>query len=319
MFPAAVESVAEDARLEKGQRRLGNKRNDKEIIERLIQWGDRQPLVRAMLLTSSRAIPGAPSDVFSDYDVILVLLDVHPFYEDRNWLEAFGRVLVLYRDPLILEGGLERSAYVTQYEDGLKIDFSLWLVELLRRDVADPQLPDEFDAGYQVLLDKDHLTDGLKPATYRAYIPTPPTETEYQTVVELFFHEATHAAKHLWREDLMAAKFNLDHGMKLDNLRPMLEWRIEMDHQWLVKPGPYGRRLKKWLRADLWAELESTYTGAGLEENWEAIFRTIALFRKVALEVGERLGHSYPHELHRRAVVYLEKVRNLDRAAERFS
>ena len=291
----------------------------KEIIEQLIQWGDRQPLVRAMLLTSSRAIPDAPSDVFSDYDVILALLDVHPFYEDRSWLEAFGRVLVLYRDPLILEGGLERSAYVTQYENGLKIDFTLWPVELLQRDAADPQLPDEFDAGYRVLLDKDHLTDGLKPPTYRAYLPTPPTATQYQDTVEGLFQEATYVAKFLWRDDLVAAKHLLDYYMKQEHLRPMLEWRMEIDHQWSVKPGPYGRRLKKWLRPDLWAELEGTYTGAGLEENWEAMFRTIALFRKVAIEVGERLGYSYPHDLHRRAVAYLEKVRNLDRRAERFS
>ena len=286
-----------------------------EVIESLIQWAEHQPLVRAMLLTSSRAIPNAPADIFSDYDVILAVRDVHPFYEDRSWLETFGRVLVLYRDPIIFDGSLERFAYVTQYENGLKIDFTLWQVEILQRDVADPQLPAEFDAGYRILLDKDHLTDGLKPPTYAAYIPTPPTEPEYQTVVELFFHEATYVAKHLWRDDLMAAKYNLDHGMKLDNLRLMLEWRLEIDHHWSVKPGPYGRRLKKWVSPDLWAELESTYTGAGLEANWEAMFRTVDLFRKVAVEVGKRLGYAYPDDLHRRAVAYLEKVKNLDRKA----
>jgi len=85
-----------------------------------------------------------------------------------------------------------------------------------------------------------------------------------------------------------------------------------------VKPNPYGRRLKKWLRPDLWVELESTYTGAGLEANWEAMFRTIALFRQVAIEVGDRLGYSYPHDLDRRTVAYLQKVKNLDRGAESF-
>lgn len=52
---------------------------------------------------------------------------------------------------------MERSAYVTQYENGLKIDFSLWPVELLQQVVADPKLPNELDAGYQVLLDKDEI------------------------------------------------------------------------------------------------------------------------------------------------------------------
>lgn len=293
-------------------------RND-DVIERLIKWAEHQPLVRAMVLTSSRAIPNAPVDAFSDYDVILAVRDVHPFYTDRGWLEAFGSVLVLYRDPLEPYYGFSKSAYVTQYESGLKIDFTLWPVEILQRVTADPQLPAEFDAGFRVLLDKDHLTDRLKPPTYAAYIPKPPTESEYQTVVELFFHEATYVAKHLWRDDLMAAKYNLDHAMKMDNLRLMLEWRMEMDYHWSVKPGPYGRRLKKWLRPDLWAELESTYTGAGLEANWEAMFATIALFRRVAIEVGDRLGYAYPHSLDGRAVAYLQKVRKLDRSAGSFS
>jgi len=297
---------------------LKNTRNEKEIIGGLIQWAEHQPLVRTMLLTSSRAIPNAPVDVFSDYDVILVVREVHPFHEDRTWLEAFGSVLVLYRDPLEPHYGFLKSGYVTQYENGLKIDFTLWPVEILQRVAADPQLPDEFDAGYRVLLDKDHLTVGLKPPTYTAYIPTPPTGTEYQTVVELFFLEATYVAKHLWRDDLMAAKYNLDHGMKLDNLRLMLEWQFEIDQHWSVKPDPYGRRLKIWLSPDIWLELESTYTGAGLETNWEAMFRTIALFRKVAIEVGDRLGYPYPHELDRRSVAYLQKVKNLDRKAESF-
>lgn len=289
-----------------------------EPLGHLIHWAEAQPSVRAMLLTSSRAIPQAPVDVFSDYDVILVVRDIQPFFLDRSWLEAFGRVLVLYRDPLINDGGLERSSFVTQYESGLKIDFSLWPVELLQRVVAEPHLPGEFDAGYRILLDKDNLTEGLKPPTYRAYIPKPPTTTEYQEVVENFFLDATYVAKLLWRDDMMAAKFLLDYAMKQESLRPMLEWHMEIDHRWSVKPGPYGRWLKRWLRSDLWDELENTYTGTGLEANWEALFKTIYLFRKVASEVSEHLKYTYPTDLDRRVVVYLEKVKNLDRDAERF-
>jgi aminoglycoside 6-adenylyltransferase len=78
-----------------------------------------------------------------------------------------------------------------------------------------------------------------------------------------------------------------------------------------LRPGLYGQRLKKWLRPDLWAALEKTYTGAGLESNWRALFRSIALFRKVASEVGEHLGYAYPQELDRRARAYLLKVKKM--------
>jgi len=209
-------------------------------------------------------------------------------------------------------------ACVVQYEDGLKIDFSLWPVELLQQIAADPRLPDELDAGYQVLLDKDQLTQGLKPPTYSAYIPQPPTEAQYQETLENFFLDATYVAKLLWRDDVMAAKHLLDELMKQEHLRPMLEWRIELEHQWSVKPGPYGRRLKQWLPPALWSELERTYTGAELEANWAALFATLALMRRVAQEVGERLGYHYPDGLEWRVAAYLQRVRQLARGAVSF-
>jgi aminoglycoside 6-adenylyltransferase len=297
---------------------MSNKGQEDQMIQRLIQWAERQPLVRAMLLTSSRAVPNAPCDVLSDYDVILALLDVEPFHADRTWLEDFGPVLALYRDPLEPYLGFTASGNVTQYENGLKIDFTLWPVEVLQRLASDPHLPEEFDAGYRVLLDKDHLTDGLQPPTYAAYIPKPPTEKEYQSAVEVFFLDATYVAKFLWRDDIMAAKHILDHCIKQEHLLPMLEWCVEIDHGWSVKPGLYGQRLKRWLNPELWRELESTYTGAELEANWDAMFRSVALFRAAAIKVGDHLGYSYPHDLERRALAYLHKAKNLDPEAANF-
>ena len=288
------------------------------VVEQLTSWADSQELIRAVVLTSSRAIPNAPLDLFSDYDVILIMRSIHPFYADRTWLEVFGPVLAVYRDPMIPDDGLERSAYVVQYENGLKIDFSLWPVELLQRVAEQAQVPAEFDAGYQVLLDKDGLTNHLKPPTYSAYIPALPTEQNYLDLIEGFFLDTTYVAKCLWRDDLMAAKHILDNSLKQEHLRPMFEWHVEIDHQWSLKPGPYGRRLKQYLRPDLWTELEGTYAGAQLEANWEALFRTIELMRRVAREVGERLKYAYPQELDQRVVNYLDKVKQLDRTAQTF-
>lgn len=91
--------------------------------------------VRAIFLTSTRAIPNAVLDAWSDYDVILVLPDIHPFVVDRTWLGDFGEVLVACWDPIHPNPGTgtEQGDNVTQYVDGHKIDFTLWPVELLER------------------------------------------------------------------------------------------------------------------------------------------------------------------------------------------
>lgn len=290
---------------------------DDPVIDQLVKWANQQQSIRAVILTSSRAIPHASLDLFSDYDVILVLQSIHPFYVDRTWLEVFGPVLAVYRDPLIDANGQKRSAYVVQYETGLKMDFNLWPVELLQQVTSSERLPPEFDAGYQILVDKDQLTTALSAPTYKGYIPTPPSETRYLELIESFFLDTTYAAKFLWRDDMMAAKHILDHSLKEQHLRPMLEWHAEIDHQWSLKPGPYGRRLKQHVRPDLWAELERTYCGMEIEENWEALFRTIALMRRVATEVGDHLGFTYPQRLDERVMDYLSRVKRLDFAGKK--
>src|SRR6266567_6169563 len=69
-----------------------------QILNRLIRWAEEQVLVRAMLLTSSRASKNAPVDILSDYDVVLYVSDTSPFAESDAWLQDFGRLLVQFRD-----------------------------------------------------------------------------------------------------------------------------------------------------------------------------------------------------------------------------
>jgi aminoglycoside 6-adenylyltransferase len=137
-------------------------------------------------------------------------------------------------------------------------------------------------------------------------------------LIEGFFLDTTYVAKYLWRDDLVAAKHILDHSLKQQHLLPMLEWHSEIAHQWSLKPGPYGRRLKRHLHPDLWSDLESTYVGTGLAENWHALFQTINLMRRTARDVANSLGFTYPDKLDQRVVSYLMKVQQLDPNAESF-
>jgi len=281
-----------------------------QVIEKLIQWAEAREPVRAMLLTSTRAIPNGSVDLLSDYDIVLIVKDIHPFFEERSWLEDFGEVLVVYWDPIYTDSeyGIEKVANVTQYADGLKIDFTLWPVELLQKIIRSSLIHPELDAGYRVLLDKDNLTSGMKPPTYTSYIPTPPTREEYQKAIHDFFSDAPYMAKCLLRNELLPAKWCLDYDMKHVYLRPMLEWRVELDQGWSVPMGWLGKGLKKRLPPELWSQLEETYAGADVAEQWEALFRTMKLFRQVATEVGEGLGYEYPLELDQRVTAYVQKM-----------
>jgi len=289
---------------------MKNLHDPTEVIRELIQWAKGRDAIRAMLLTSTRAVPmpNAPVDDFSDYDVVLFVDDIHPFHEERSWLQDFGEVLVAYWDPIYLDPdfGIEKFGNVTQYADGLKIDFTLCPLEMLRKIVQAPSLPAELDAGYRILLDKDHLSNGMKAPTYKAYIPAPPTNEVYQIMINDFFSDAPYVAKCLLRGELLPAKWCLDYDMKHVYLRPMLEWLMGLNHNWSLPTGWLGKGLKKKLPPEIWSQLEASYAGAEAPDNWEALFRTMVLFRKVAMEVGAGLGYEYPLDLDKRVTAFVK-------------
>lgn len=284
-----------------------------DVLAELTAWGAARDAVRAMLLTSTRAVPGAPVDVLSDYDVILVLDDIRPFVDERSWVEDFGHVLVAYWDPVYREPvyGMDECGNVIQYADGLKIDFTLWSTGLFQRIADAPTLPAELDAGYRILLDKDGRAAKLAPPSYRAYLPVAPSEAAYQLVVNDFLTNAPYVAKCLWRDELLPAKWALDYDMKHLFLRQALEWYVGMIHAWSAPVGSLGKGLKKHLPSELWAQVEAAYAGASMDENWRALMQTLAVFRRVAGDVGAQLGYEYPDELHARVAAYVEQIRAL--------
>jgi aminoglycoside 6-adenylyltransferase len=282
----------------------------REVLETIIQWAKKKPEIRAVLLTSTRAVPNAPVDVLSDYDVILILEEIRPFVLDKTWLNDFGEVLVVYWDAIYphSEFGDDCCGNVTQYVDGLKIDFTLWSVELLQKIVDASTLEPELDAGYKILLDKDKLTTKLQPPSFQSYLPKPPTLEAYQTHINDFLTNAPYVAKCLKRSELFPLKWALDYDMKHVYLRQMLEWYVGVKTDWKIPVGSLGKGLTNHLPPDVLLALQESYAGAGIEENWKALFKTLEVFRRVASEVGQHLDYVYPEDLHARVIAYIEKM-----------
>jgi len=281
---------------------------EQPVIDKLTAWAKAKPDIRAVILTSSRAKPNATLDEFSDYDVIFVAEDIKPYLQDESWLDEFGRVLVVYRDPVEIRFGFERFIRVTQYETGLKIDFTLWPVDLLKHVSQMKQLPDYIDDGYRILLDKDRLMQGMKTPSCRAFVPKPPTEVEYRNFIEECFSDVPYAVKQIRRGDYFPLQFTF-HLMRCQKLAKLLEWKVEIEHGWSLKGAYYGKGLQKYLDPKLFTEIENTYAGYGFEANWESLSRIIKLFSRIAKEVGERMGYNYPEELETRILKYLQKVK----------
>lgn len=286
------------------------------VLAALVRWAEKRPDVSAAWVTSTRAKTGA-ADPLSDYDVVLVVEHIHPYAADRAWLSAFGEVLVVYQDPLQepYGTGFETFGIVTQYVDGLHIDFTLWPTALLRHVVDAGLLPGDLDDGYRVLFDRDSLAARLPPPTYHVYVPQRPSAGAFAKWVEEFYSDVPFVAKQLWRCELLPARWCLDADMKHVYLRQMLEWHAASESGWARPVGWLGKGLKKRLAPELWAALEETYVDARVSSNWQALFDTLDLFRAAGLQVAERLGYPYPLSLHERLTALAREIQALDGAA----
>ena len=285
---------------------------EQRVYDKITSWTNARDDIRAVLVTSSRTVPGAPVDAYSDYDVILIVRDVLAYAEKADWLEAFGDVVIAYWDPIGVDEttGEATAGNIVQYSSGLDIDFSLWPESSLAKIVQDQELTEELDAGYKVLVDKDGVAAQLGAPTYRGYLLEPPDEATYLRLITDFYIGPPHVAKCLIRGDLAIAKWILDTDMRHVYLQPMLDWRVAIDHGWNYKPGRLGRRIQEVLPAALWQEVKATYVGSDVDENWDAMFLMMKTFGTTAREVGEALGYRYPQELEHRVTGHVRAMRD---------
>ncbi|MEJ7678971.1 MAG: aminoglycoside 6-adenylyltransferase [Segetibacter sp.] len=65
-------------------------RKPDEVLKEIINWAIKNQDVRAVILTGSRADPNAIADLFSDYDIEIVVIIQVNFLDNVQWLSFLG-------------------------------------------------------------------------------------------------------------------------------------------------------------------------------------------------------------------------------------
>ena len=263
------------------------------ITENLIRWGNNRSEIRSLILTGSRAIKGK-SDELSDYDIAVFLNDAFPFTLNDDWLSEISKLWVCVHEKIDWQDDVILTRLVI-FELGVKIDFAFYPIKVLKA-LASSALPDEFAAGYQILVDKDEIAAAMDAPSEGCYRQDPPNQNEFQRIIEEFWFEVYHVAKYLARGDLWSAKFR-DAGIKQEFLLQMIRWHAQAKHDWAYTTHTQGKRIQEWVDNETWNELQQCFGHLKEKDSWHALKQIMALFRRLSHETARLLGFSYPLEL----------------------
>ena len=156
-------------------------RTSEEMFRLILDVAREDDRIRAVVLSGSRADPEVPRDRYQDYDILFLVREVAPFYNNTAWIETtFGRPAVMQMPevmthPLLPPDGDGHFTYLMLFEDGNRIDLSIDNRPYI--DDGEPAV---------VLLDKDGLLPKLRPRKEYWHIQ-PPDRSVYRDCCNEFW------------------------------------------------------------------------------------------------------------------------------------
>lgn len=289
-------------------------RTETEMFQLIIKIAKDDPRIKAVWLNGSRANRNVPKDFFQDYDIVYVVPETKPFYQDESWIDQFGSRLYMQMPEKMdfLRGKSynfdEIYGWLIQFADGNRIDLHVESVTYALKHIHDDKL-------CVVLLDKENILPPIPEATDVDLHVRKPSENDFWCDCNNFWWCLNNVAKGLWREEI---PYVMD--MLNDYIRPplvrVLSWKIGIETSFSCSVGRSGKYMNRYLSPEIWQRFLHTYPGAEIEHIWESTMTMCALFDEIASEVAEKMQFHYNRAEAQASLRFLQHVRFLPKDAK---
>lgn len=286
-------------------------RTEQQMMELILSTAREDDRIRAVCLEGSRVNPKAPKDLFQDYDVVYVVTETESFQQDKTWIDRFGQRLYLqYPEdhPVYPSDKAHCYGWLMQLADGNRIDLHVSTLDWV-------QTHDAQDSLFSVLLDKDGLFEGRKPADDSAHWVEKPDQALFSATCNEFWWCLNNLCKGLWREEFSYAQWVMNDLLRPELLQ-VLSWKAAIPHDFHISVGKCGKYLPNFLEKALWKDYLSTYCGAKPGEMWVAGEILCGLFDQTAREVACAMGFAYDEQEAVNSWKFFRHVRKLPRDAK---
>ncbi|MDE6595632.1 MAG: aminoglycoside 6-adenylyltransferase [Oscillospiraceae bacterium] len=287
-------------------------RTEQEMYDLIIGTAKADERIRAVYMNGSRTNSNVPRDIFQDYDIVYVVTETKPFYEDKNWIDVFGERLYM-QIPYELDKSVGMDvdfdkcyAWLMQLADGNRIDLTVKPAQCI--DITDDKL-------CKILLDKDGILPDIPEATDEDYRVKKPTEEEFCAACNEFWWCLNNVAKGLWREEAPYVLDMINHWIRPQVVK-ILSWKIGFETDFTVSVGKSAKYMYKWLEPSVWRRFLATYSGSDISEIWDSVFVMCDLVDEFAPEIAKKLCTEYDFTMAKNSRMWLEKVQKLPKNAK---
>ncbi|PTJ85367.1 streptomycin resistance protein, partial [Staphylococcus hyicus] len=183
-------------------------RTELEIFETILNIGEQDERIEAILLNGSRADPNSVKDKFQDYDIIFSTYYINEIIKQKDWYKQFGDILIMQEpDFRIDKKQYDIYTYLMQFQDMTRID-----LRLMNPDYISSSMDDAYS---KVLLDKTgeyQLFNFNK--EYEMYVTKLATQNEFNKIVNEIYWVSTYVVKGIVRKDYMYAEHMISNPVK---------------------------------------------------------------------------------------------------------
>lgn len=271
------------------------------ILDRLVQWGQKQGDVQALLVIGSQARTDTPADAFSDLDLVVCVDDPEIYLYQDDWLRPVGDFFISFLEDT-LDGARERRIL---FDGALDVDFVFRTRAAFEALGQSGQGQSILARGYRVLVDKMGMAEMLRGCSTGQLACEPLSESAFVNLANDFWYHVIWSAKKLLRGELWTAKGCVDSYLK-NRLRQVMECHAQALHGPGYDTWHDGRFLDGWAEDWVVQGLSNCYAHYEQADVKAALRATAALFHQVALEAADRMGYAYPHQAYGYAMQWLQ-------------
>lgn len=285
-------------------------RNEKEMLDLILDVAKSDERIRAVYMNGSRTNPNVKKDIFQDYDIVYVVRQTKPFYENKNWVDIFGeRLYMQCPEEVDKNRGWKTDfdkcfGWLMQFKDGVRMDLRLMPVE--EANVLEDKL-------CVILLDKDGILPAIPEATDEDYRVKRPDQNQFSACCNEFWWCLNNVAKGLWREEIPYV-----HHMYYNchaQFMQLINWKIGYETNFQISTGKASKYIKAYLSDDIWHRFLETYINGNLDDIWHSVFVMCELFHETSLELEQKWGLSYYVEEAKASLDFLKHVQTLPQNA----